>query len=50
MQRSQGELLKAKMKMLNSLKETNEGQLYADMEELQKQMNSLLEGENTKWQ
>lgn len=50
MHRSQGKLLKSKLEMLNSLKETNEGHLNEDVKALQKEVNSMLDVENTKWQ
>ncbi|XP_042980066.1 uncharacterized protein LOC122310250 [Carya illinoinensis] len=50
MRRNQGALIKEKLSILSSLKETNEGHLYTEISVLQKEVDSLLEAENSKWQ
>lgn len=49
MHKSQGKLLKSKPELLNHLKEINEGQLREEIKSLQKEVDYLLEVENTKW-
>ncbi|XP_042948632.1 uncharacterized protein LOC122281317 [Carya illinoinensis] len=50
MRRSQGALIKEKLSILSSLKETNEGHLYTEIKILQKEVDLLLETEKSKWQ